>query len=235
MENTKMYAGYRYPSQVISHAVWLYHRFTLSFRDFEELLAARDICVSYETVRKWCVKFGSQYCNQLMKKRGQLGDIWFLDEVFIKINGVLHYLWRAVDQDGDEIDILVQKRRNKKAVMKFFKKLLKGQQGTPLKIITDKLRSYPAAKRDIMPSVSHSTEQYENNRCELSHQPTRQQERRMRRFKSQGHAQRFLSCHGVVNNLFRLGHHLMRAKNYRTLRERAFNEWTRVSCVQNLV
>jgi putative transposase len=235
MINTKMYAGYRYPSQVISHAVWVYHRFTLSFRDVEELLAARGICVSYETVRKWCVKFGSQYCNQLRKKRGQLGDIWFLDEVFIKINGVLHYLWRAVDQDGDEVDILVQKRRNKKAAMKFFKKLLKGQQATPLKIITDKLRSYSAAKRDIMPSVSHSTEQYENNRCELSQQPTRRQERQMRRFKSQGHAQRFLSCHGVLNNLFRLGRHLMRAKNYRTLRERVFNEWTRVSCVQNLV
>jgi putative transposase len=155
MENTKMYADYRYPSQVISHAVWLYYRFTISFRDVEELLAARGIYVSYETVRKWCVKFGIQYCNQLMKKRGQLGDIWFLDEVFIKINGVLHYLWRAVDQDGDEIDTLVQKRRNKKAAMKFFKKLLKGQQATPLKIITDKLRSYSAAKRDIIPSVAH--------------------------------------------------------------------------------
>jgi putative transposase len=140
----------------------------------------------------------------------------------------LHYLWRAVDQDGEELDILVQKRRNKKAAMKFFKKLLKGQQATPLKIITDKLRSYSAAKRDIMPSVAHSTEQYENNRCELSHQPTRQQEGHMRRFTSQRQAQRFLSCHGVVNNLFRLGRHLMRAKNYRTLRERAFNEWTRV-------
>jgi len=158
-----------------------------------------------------------------------------LDEVFIKINSALHYLWRAVDQDGDELDILVPKRRNKKAATKLFKKLLKGQQATPLKIITDKLRSYSAAKRDIMPSVNHSTEQYENNRCELSHQPSRQQERQMRRFKSQGQAQRFLSCHGVVNNLFRLGRHLMRAKNYRTLRERAFNEWTRVSCVQNLV
>jgi len=119
--------------------------------------------------------------------------------------------------------------------MKFFKKLLKGQQAVPLKIITDKLRSYSATKRELIPSVFHSTQQYENNRCELSHQPTRQQERQMRRFKSQGHAQRFLSCHGVVNNLFRLGRHLMKAKNYRTLRERAFNEWAQVSSVQNLV
>ena len=217
-----MYAGYRYPPQVISHAVWLYHRFTLSFRDVEELLAARGINVSYETVRNWCVKFGNQYCSQLRKKRGQLGDTWYLDEVFIKINGALHYLWRAVVQDGDELDILVQKRRNKKAAMKFFRKLLKGQQAAPLKIVTDKLRSYSAAKREIMPSVDHSTQQYENNRCELSHQPGRQQERQMRRFKSQGQAQRFLSCHGVVNNLFRIGRHVMNAHNYRIFRKRAF-------------
>jgi putative transposase len=234
MKNTKMYAGYRYPAQIISHAVWLYHRFTLSFRDVEELLAARGISVSYETVRNWCIKFGNQYCNQIKKNRGQLGDTWYLDEVFVKINGALHYLWRAVDQDGDELDILVQKRRNKKAAMKFFKKLLKGQQTTPLKIVTDKLRSYSAAKREIMPSVDHSTQQYEINRCELSHQPGRQQERQMRRFKSQGQAQRFLSCHGIVNNLFRLGRHMLKAKNYRTFRDRAFNEWTRVSCVQTL-
>ena len=234
MKNTKMYAGYRYPHQVISHAVWLYHRFTLSFRDVEELLAARGISVSYETVRNWCIKFGNQYCRQIRKKRGQLGDMWYLDEVFIKINGVLHYLWRAVDQDGDELDILVQKRRNKKAAMKFFKKLLKGQQATPLKIVTDKLRSYSAAKREIMSSVNHSTEQYENNRCELSHQPTRQQERQMRRFKSQGQAQRFLACHGVVNNLFRLSRHQMQAHHYRILRDRAFSELARVSCAQNL-
>lgn len=224
MKNTNIYARYRYPSQIISHAVWLYHRFTLSFCDIEELLASRGIAVSYETVRNWCVKFGQNYCSQIRKNRGQLGDIWYLDEVYIKINGVAHYLWRAVDQDGDELDILVQKRRNKKAALMFFKKLLKGQQTLPLKIVTDKLRSYSGAKRETMPSVDHSTQQYENNRCELSHQPSRQQERQMRAFKSQGHAQRFLSCHGVVNNLFRLGRHSMKARNYRVLLERAFVE-----------
>ncbi|OFA29684.1 transposase [Glaciecola punicea] len=224
MKNTKMYAGYRYPPQVISHAVWLYHRFTLSFRDVEELLAARGISVSYETVRNWCIKFGNQYCSQIRKKRGQLGDMWYLDEIFIKINDVLHHLWRAVGQDGDELDILVQKRRNKKAAMKFFKKLLKCQQATPLKIVTDKLRSYWAARREIMPSVAHSTQQHENNHCELSHQPGRQQERQMWRFKSHGQAQRFLSCHGIVNNLFCIGGHKMQADNYRILRERAFSE-----------
>jgi putative transposase len=154
-----------------------------------------------------------------------------VDQSSMQINSVLHYLWRAVDQDGDELAILVQKRRNRKAAMKFFKKLLKGQQAAPLKVVTDKLRSYSAARRDIMPSVEHSTQQYENNRCELSHQPGRQQERQMRRFKSQGQAQRFLSCHGIVNNLFRLGRHHMKASNYRILRERAFYEWARVSCV----
>jgi len=158
---------------------------------------------------------------------------WYLDEVFIKLNGVQHYLWRAVDQDGDEIDILVQTRRNKRAAKRFFKKLLKGQGTIPIKIVTDKLRSYSAAKRELIPSVKHSTQQYENNRCELSPQPSRQQERQMRGFKSHRHAQCFLSCHGVVNNLFRLGRHLMTAKNYRTLRDRSFTEWTRVSCVQN--
>ena len=126
MKNSNIYAGYRYPAQIISHAVWLYHRFTLSFRDIEELLAARAIVVSYETIRQWCKKYGNIYCNPIKKKRGQLGDTWYLDEVFIKINGVLHYLWRAVDQDGDEIDILVQKRKNKAAAMHFFKRLLKG-------------------------------------------------------------------------------------------------------------
>jgi putative transposase len=234
MKNTNIYAGYRYPSQIISHAVWLYHTFTLSFRDIEDLLAARGIAVSYETIRNWCLKFGKQYCNQIRKNRGQLGDTWYLDEVFVKINGVLHYLWRAVDQDGDEIDILVQKRKNKKAARRFLRKLLKGQQAAPIRIVTDKLRSYSAAMKELIPDVEHSTQQYENNRCELSHQPSRQQERQMRKFKSQGQAQRFLSCHGVVNNLFRLGRHLMKANNYRLIRDRSFVEWNRVSYVQNL-
>ncbi|HEY7866816.1 MAG TPA: IS6 family transposase, partial [Psychromonas sp.] len=193
MNNSNIYAGYRYPAQIISHAVWLYHRFTLSFRDIEELLAARGIIVSYETIRQWCKKYGSIYCNQIKKSRGQLGDTWYLDEVFIKINGVLHYFWRAVDQDGDEIDILVQKRKNKKAAMRFFKRLLKGQGMMLLKIMTDKLASYSAAKKELVPSVEHSTVQNENNRCELSHQPTLQQEKQMRKFQSHGQAQRFLS------------------------------------------
>ncbi|MDA7745956.1 IS6 family transposase [Psychromonas sp.] len=190
MKNSSIYAGYRYPAQIISHVVWLYHRFTLSFRDIEELLAARSIVVSYETIRQWCKKYGSTYCNQI-KNCGQLGDTWYLDEVFIKINCLLYYLWRAVYQDGDEIDILVQKRKDKRAAMRFFKRLLKGQGVMPLKIVTDKLASYSAAKKELIPTAEHSTVQYKNNGCELSHQPTRQKERKMRRFKSHGQAQHF--------------------------------------------
>jgi putative transposase len=234
MKNTNIYAGYRYPSQIISHAVWLYHRFTLSFRDIEELLAARSITVSYKTIRNWCKKIRSMILQTSKKNRGRLGDTWYLDEVFININAVLHYLWRAVDQDSDEIDILVQKRIDKKAARRFFRKLLKEQQASPIRIVTDKLRSYSAAMKELIPDVGHSTKQYENNRCELSHQPSRQQERQMRKIKSQGQAQRFLSCHGVVNNLFRLSRNLMKANNYRLIRDRSFVEWNRVSYVQNL-
>ena len=213
--------------------MWLYHRFTPSLRDIEELLSARGITVSYETIRNWCEKFGQMYSSQIRKKRRPLGDTGYLDEVFININGAVHYLWRAVDQDGGEIDILVQKRKDKKASRRFFRKLLKGQQAAPIRIVTDKLRSYSAAKKELIPSVEHSTQQYENNRCELFHEPSRQQERQMRKFTSQRQAQRFLSSHGVVNNLFRLGRHLMSAKNYRFFRERAFNEWSQASSIQN--
>ena len=158
------------------------------------------------------------------------GDIWYLDEVFITVNGKRQYLWRAVDQDGDVIDILMQSRRNRGAALRFFRKLFKGQASMPWKIITDKLRSYQAALREIAPSLSHITDQYENNRAEVSHQPTRQQERQMRRFKSPGQAQRFLSFHGLVNNLFRQQRHLISAEGYRILRGRAFVTWEQVTC-----
>jgi len=148
-----------------------------------------------------------------------------LDEVFIKIRGELHYLWRAVDQDGDTIDILMQKRRNKRAAKRFFRKLLKSQCWSPRRVTTDKLKSYSAAHREVMPSVVPSTEQYENNRAELSHEPTRLRERQMRRFKSAGQAQRFLVVHGLVGNLFRLGRHLICATHFREFRAKAFSEW----------
>jgi len=226
------YRGFRYPPQIIAHAVWLYHRFTLSYRDVEDLLAQRGIVVSYEAIRLWCNRFGPAYARRLRKKSGKFGDHWYLDEIStVTINGTRMYLWRAVDQDGDLIDVLVQKRKDKKDAKRFFRKMLKHQGGTPNRIITDKLRSYAAAKREVMPSVLHCQDRYANNRVEVSHQPTREQERQMRRFKSMKQAQRFLSTHGVVNNLFRLGRHLMRACHYRLFRNKAFSEWQQVTCV----
>ncbi len=167
-----LYRGHRFPPEIISHAVWLYHRFTLSFRDVEDLLAERGITVSYEAIRFWCQKFGPGYARSLRRKQGRLGDTWFVDEVFVKIRGQLHYLWRAVDQDGDVIDILVTKRRNKHAAKGFFRRALKHQGKPPWQLVTDKLKSYPAAHREVFPSVLHRTGQYENNRAEVSHHPT---------------------------------------------------------------
>ena len=159
-----------------------------------------------------------------------MGDTWYLDELFVNIQGERQYLWRAVDQDGDVIDILVQSRRDRRAAARFFRKLSKGQGREPRRLVTDKLRSYSAAHRRAMPSVIHSTTRYENNRAEGSHQPTRQRERQMRRFKSAAHVPRFLSVHGLVQNLFRVGRHLLRAANHRLLRTRSFYVWHEVTC-----
>jgi putative transposase len=174
---------------------WTNHReILLSYRDVEELLFARGILVMYEAIRKWCRKFGQSYANELRHRRPQPGDKWHLDEVFLTINGTRYYLWRAVDQEGHVLDILVQNRRNKKAAKKFFRKLLKGLPYVPRVIITDKLNSYGTAKQEILPGVEHRQHRYLNNRAENSHQPTRQRERRMQGFKSPWHAQRFLSA-----------------------------------------
>jgi putative transposase len=183
LEKMNHYKHYRYPHQIISHAIWLYHRFTLGFRDIEDILANRGIIVSYETVRQWSKKFTPAFARTLKKKQGVYGDHWFLDEVFIKINGKPHYLWRAVDQDANELDILVTKKRNKQSALKFFKKLFKTQGKSPRKIITDKLASYKAALKMLSCQIPHITGQYQNNKVEVSHQKIRQQQRQMRQFK----------------------------------------------------
>ena len=219
------YRGYRFPPEIISHAVWLYHRFCLSFRDVDDLLADRGVQVSHEAIRQWCLKFGPEYARTLKRRQGRLGDTWHLDEVFVRIRGRLHYLWRAVDQDGDVLDILVQQRRDRRAAARFFRRLIKGQGGEPVRIVTDKLGSYAAARREVMPSVPHDTNRYANNRAELSNEATRLRERVMRRFKSPAQAQGFLSLHGLVQNLFRVGRHLLRATNYRLLRSRSLATW----------
>jgi putative transposase len=199
------------------------------------MLAMRGVSLSYETVREWCLKFGQTYANGLRRKSPRPGDRWHLDEVFIKINGRLHYLWRAVDQDGDVLDIMVQSRRDKKAAKKFFRKLLKESQYVPRVIITDKLKSYSAAKAEVMPGVEHLQQKYQNNRAENSHQPTRLRERVMRRFKSSGHAQRFLSAFGIINSHFRVGRHLYRASGYRSVMKSRFAEWEGAICVEAII
>jgi putative transposase len=223
--SVSFYHRHRFPAEIISHSVWLYFRFALSFRDVEEMLAMRGVTLSYETIREWCLKFGQTYANGLRRRSSQPGDRWHLDEVFLKINGRLHYLWRAVDQDGDVLDILVQTRRDKKAAKKFFRKLLKGLRYVPHVLITDKLKSYSAARADVMPSVEHWHQTYQNNRAENSHQPTRLRERVMRRFKSAGHAQRFLSTFGIISSHFRVGRHLYRASAYRAVIKSRFAIW----------
>src|SRR6266403_681881 len=209
------YKLHRCPAEIIRHGVWLYYRFCLSYRDVEELLFTRGVLVTYEAIRKWRRKFGQDYANQLRHRRPRPGDKWQMDEVFLTIKGERHYLWRAVDQDGNVLDILVQRRRDKKAAKKFFHKLLKGLRYVPRVIVTDKLKSYGAAKREVLPGVEHRQHRYLNNRAENSHQPTRQRERRMGRFKSPGHAQRFLSAYGPIASHFRPRRHRLSAPAYR--------------------
>jgi putative transposase len=220
-----LYKRHRFPPAIIQHAVWLYHRFNLSTRDIEDLLAERGIAVSYESIRLWCIKFGPMFAGRLRRKHQGYGDTFFIDEVFVKINGKQHYLWRAVDQDGEVVDVLLQARRDGNAAKRLFDRLLSVNGGEPRKIVTDKLGSYGVAHRELVPDSIHDTSRYANNRAELSHQPTRVRERGMRRFKSRRQAQRFLGVHSAVHNLFNLGRHLISAKHYRALRQRAFASW----------
>jgi putative transposase len=227
--STPTYKNHRFPPEIISHAVWLYFRFCLSYRDVEELLFARGILVTYEAIRKWCRTFGQSYANELRHRRPPPGDKWHLDEVFLTIQRVRHYLWRAVDPDGHVLDILVQRRRNKKAAKKFFRKLLKGLRYVPRVIITDKLKSYGAAKPEVLPGVEHRQHRYLNNRAENSHRPTRQRERRMQGFKSPGHAQRFLSAFGPLAQHFRPRRHRLSAQTYRQEMVQRFQSWEEVT------
>ena len=222
---TSLYKRHRFPTEIIQYAVWLYHRFNLSHRDIEDLLAERGIEVSYESIRLWCNKFGAKYVKRLKRWHQGFGDTFYIDEVFVKIQGRQQYLWRAVDQDGEVVDVFLQARRDGKAAKRFFKRLLKNHTGELRKIVTDKLRSYGVAHRELIPDTIHDTTQYANNRAEVSHQPTRVRERAMRRFKSTLQAQRFLSIHAMVYNLFNLGRHLISAEHYRLLRQRAFMSW----------
>jgi putative transposase len=227
--STNPYTPPRFPAEILSHGVWLYFRFCLSYRDVEERLFARGVIVTYEAIRQWCRKFGQTCAHQLRRRRPRPGDKWHLDEVFLTINGERHYLWRAVDQDGNVLDIRVQSRRNKKAAKKFFRKLLKGLHYGPRVVITDQLKSYGAAKSEILPRVEHRQSRYLNNRCEHSHRPRRQRERRMQGFKSPGHAQRFLSAYGPMAQHCRPRRHLLSASAYRHEMSHRFERWAAIT------
>src|SRR3712207_1353241 len=226
------YHGYRFPAEIISHAIWLYHVFSLSLRDVELILAERGVTVTHESIRQWSLRFGTDFARKLRRRRPKPGDTWHLDEVFPRINGVLHYLWRAVDQNGVTLDILVQDRRNATAAKRFFKRLLAGLKYKPRRLVTDGLRSYGVARRELLPNVRHRTSRHLNNRAENSHRPTRRRERQMQRFKSPGQAQRFLSAHAMIYGHFRPRRHLMSAARYRRARAEAFRVWRQETCVQ---
>src|SRR3954454_23390490 len=225
------YAGHRFPPEIISYAIWLYLRFPLSLRMVEEMLAARGIIVSHETIRQWALKFGQAFANQIRRRLPRAGDKWHLDEVVITIAGKKHWLWRAVDQEGFVLDVLVQSRRDKKAAKRLFRKLMKKQGQAPRVLITDKLRSYGAAKREVMPDVEHRQHKGLNNRAENSHQPTRRRERIMKRFKSPRQVQRFLSTHDQVANVFSRRPNQDTAAKFHAARHEAFAIWTEVTDV----
>lgn len=221
---------HRFHPDVIRQAVWLYFRFTLSLRDVEDLMAERGIDVTYETIRCWIDKFGPAIASNIRKRRGRADCVWHLDEMVVRINGKRMWMWRAVDKEGEVLDVLVQKRRNKPAALKLLRKLLKNQGFVPDKIVTDGLRSYKAALQELDCSRRHQPGQLKhNNRAENSHLPVRRRERKMQLFKSQGQAQRFASTHSAIYNNFNIERHLISRKTMRKFRSEAMAEWNVVS------
>ncbi|MCF1462055.1 IS6 family transposase [Agrobacterium vitis] len=224
------YKRHRFPAEIIAHAVWLYFRFPLSLRHVEDLLAERGIDVSFQTVSEWAAKFGSEFAALLRRRsKGGFADKWHLDEMVVTFKGRKYWLWRAVDAEGYVLEALLQSRRNKKAALKLMRKLLKGQGLTPRVMVTDKLRSYDAAKRDIMPGVEHRSHKGLNNRAENSHLPIRRRERIMMRFKSAAQCQRFVSTHGPISNLFLVHRKHQIAADHRTLRTEAMAVWREIT------
>ncbi len=223
-----LYKRHRFPAEIISHCIWLYHRFGLSFRAVEELLFERGVVRSYETVRRWCLKFGAEYARRLKRCRAQPGDKSHLDEVFLNIGGERRYLWRAVDQDGNTLDILVTRARDKLSAKRFLRKLLRSHP-KPRVVVTDKLRSYGADLKELLPYTEHRQSRYLNNRAENSHQRMRRREQALQRFKSSYHAQRFLSAFEPINTHFRLPRHLLKAPDYRQKMPKLFSTWCEVT------
>ena len=227
--SSSSYRRHRFPATVIQQAVWLYFRFPLSLRDVEDMLSQRGIDVSYETVRRWSFKFGLAYARKLRRSHPRADTRWHLDEVFVSINGKNVYLWRAVDCEGEVLDVLVQSRRNKRAALKLMRKLLKSQGFSPDAVMTDTLPSYGAALSELGMGARHITGGRINNRAENSHLPIRQRERRMQRFKSTGAAQRFLSTHAAIYNTFAVQRHLISRRTMRQFRAAAMDRWNAVT------
>jgi transposase-like protein len=219
------YANHRFPVALIRHAVWLYLRFTLSYRAVEDLLAERGIDVSYETIRRWVLKFGPGICRKLQRHRPRPTAEWHLDEMVVSIAGRRMSLWRAVDSEGEVLDLLVQKRRNTVAALKLLRKLLRRQGSAPRVIVTDQLKSYGAALREIGFAGRHEQGLRANNRAENSHRATRRRERKMQRFKSAGSAQRFLAAHAAVYNVFNVERHLVSRSTLKQFRGTAHQAW----------
>ncbi len=219
------YRRHRFPPPVIRHAVWLYLRFTLSCRDVEDLLAERGVAVSYETVRRWVLKFGPAFAEGLRRRRPRPGSRWHLDEMVVRIGGEQMYLWRAVDHEGEVLDLLVQRRRDKRAALQLIRKVLKRQGFVPTVIVTDQLGSDVAAFRDLGLSARHDRGLRANNRAANSHQVVRRRERKMQRFKSAGSAQLFLSAHAAVDNTFNHQRHLISRPTLRLMRADATAQW----------
>ena len=223
------FTRHRFPPDIIRHAVWLYAGFTLSYRDVEDLLAERGLDISYESVRRWFLKFGAPIANNLRSMRPAPSDFWHLDERVIVIRGRHHWLWRAVDNEGEVLDFLVQSRRNAKAALKLLRRLLKKQGVAPTRITTDKLRSYHVAIRTLGLTAEHIDNKRANNRAENSHQPVRRRERKQQKFKSPGSAQRFLNIQSAVYNSFYVQRHLLNRPTFKRLRTDAFGVWGNAS------
>ncbi len=227
--NKISFKRHRFPPEIIRYAVWLYARFSLCYRDIEDLLAERGLDISYETTRRWFLKFGPGISKNLRRKRPTPSDSWHLDEMVIMIRGKKYWLWRAVDNEGEVLDFLVQSKRNTKAAKKLMFRLLKKQGFTPTRVITDKLRSYKRAFKDLGLSGEHIDDKRANNRAENSHLPVRRREKIMQRFKSPGSAQRFLNIHAATYNTFYFQRHLINRQMLKELRTEALGNWENAS------
>jgi putative transposase len=219
------YRRHRFPPPIIQHVIWLYLRFALSYRDVEDLLAERGIEVSYETVRRWVLKFGATVAQRLRRRRPRRSDRWHLDEMVVRVAGRRMYLWRAVDHEGEILDMLVQRRRDKRAALRLMRKLLRKQGVAPKLVVTDKLRSYGAAFRDLRLTCRHEQGLRMYNRAENSHQVVRRRQRKMQRFKSAASAQRFPRMHAAVHNAFKYQRHLISRSTLRIFRAEATAQW----------